>query len=164
MKTYLLSILITLSLFASAQLTAPTGPFAIPRTGNKSTPYRPNTYASLSQRFYSVPADAVGQDSVTLSPIAYYTIVAIDTLLDSLTVTQVSVANQYEGDVLKFEVKNTSTGKSIYFQSNYFLCTHNTGYNGTSAKLCLTASKNACITFVFHDGFWVEESRVLSAY
>ena len=164
MKNYIILILVAFCLSANAQLTAPTGPFAIPRTGNKSTPYRPNAYSSLSQRFYSVPADAAGQDSIVLSPIAYYTVVAIDTLLDSLTVTQVSVANQYEGDVLKFEVKNTSTGKSIYFQSNYFLCTHNTGYNGTSAKLCLTASKNACITFVFHDGFWVEESRVLSAY
>lgn len=109
-----------------------------------------NTYRVLQLKKAAI-VDAAGNDTVSVSPNAFFTYVTC-TAVDSVSVKIGSAATSYFGDNLQLIVSGTS-GKIVKFVGTATLLA-----NGSAT---LSSNGRAVITFVFDGAKWVESARVV---
>jgi len=108
-----------------------------------------NTGAVLTWK-YVVLADAIGADSVILSPNAYNSVYKI-ALTDSVYFKSPVVKNSYVGDNLIL-VAGGASGAKIKFSSTLLV---------TAGTATLSTSGKAIIRFIFDGSKWVESGRAV---
>lgn len=154
MKKLFTIFAICLTLFASAQITAP----RFGTTASKDNTGRVLTYAVIS----TTDVTSATLDTLTIVPNAYETLVCMKTgtamtnLTDSVCYKFSSTTTTYKlGDQVTFMIsKGTGAGKIKFGGSQYVLST-------ASAAVALAANKSLCMRFRWNGSKWIEESRVV---
>ena len=108
-----------------------------------------NTGAVLTWKYVAL-ADAIGADSVILSPNAYNSVYKI-ALTDSVYFKSPVLKNSYVGDNLIL-VANGASGAKIKFSSTLLV---------TSGTATLSSGGKAIIKFIFDGAKWVESDRAV---
>jgi hypothetical protein len=139
-KLSFLIAFVAVSVFATAQSTTPRYGSGV---GNDNTG-RVLTYK------YQTASDAVGADTVTLSPNAWETIVRI-AVVDSVVIGNPNVTRSYAGDNIKI-VASGASGKKVKFSGSNIL---------SAGTATLSSVGRAVITLVFDGAKWVESCRTV---
>ena len=139
MKKIIFAILIFAGFSATAQSTSP-------RWG--TTAGGDNTARTLTYAYQTV-TDASGNDSKTLNPNAYYTVVRV-ALTDSVTFASPTVTRSYAGDNLTI-IASGASGTKVKFGSSNFI---------SAGTATISSGGRSVIKFVFDGAKWVECGRV----
>lgn len=145
--------LLSIILFCAFALTA-NAQSTLPRFG--TTPSQDNTGRALNYKFVST-ADAVGADTVKLTPSAFETVVIPSgTITDSLSYSLKSLVTSFAGDMIAFSFINSAgaSHKIKFVGSNW-------QFSASGSSITLTTAKRARINFMFDGTQWVETSRMV---
>jgi len=138
-KLFLGLFLFAVTFTVSAQSTSP-------RLGTGAN--NDNTGRALNYNYVTV-TDASGNDSKTLVPSAYSTVVRV-ALTDSITFASPTVTKSYAGDNLRI-VASGASGTKVKFGSTNFI---------SAGTATLSTGGRSVITFIFDGAKWVEAGRV----
>jgi hypothetical protein len=151
MKKIAIFILTIMSIGVSAQSTTP-------RTGTAANV--DNTYRKLNFKFVA-PTDATGNDTVTLTPNAFHTMIRIASLTDSITVYIPSVALSFAGDEIEITCVNSSGSAHAIKWGGAYIAPATTTTGGAVGTVYLASTKRAVISLVFDGVKWTERYRMV---
>lgn len=139
-KLFSLIFILSFAVAAIAQST-------LPRFGTKPNQSNTGQFLTYKMTGYTFVS---GADSLKLSPNAFQTIIAPDSLADSLMVKIVSVKSSYLGDKIYFTAVAKGASRKVK------LVTTNLSSAGT---LTCLQNKRITIVFIFDGVKWVEVTR-----
>ena len=147
MKNFLFIIFALITFSVSAQSVNPR--FGIVKSDD-------NTGRVLTYKFNNTN-DAIGADTVKLSPNAWETLVVPSaTITDSLSYSLRSLSTSYTGDFLIFSFTNsTGANHKIKFVGAGWQ------FSSSGSSITLTTAKKARISFMFDGTVWIETGRMV---